>query len=279
MIPAPVGYVRPDSLEEALEALNEPEAKALAGGQSLLPAMKLRLARPALLVDLAGLGLRGVRADDGEVAIGALTTWDDLVRSDALHCPELAALSECAAGIGDLQVRNLGTIGGGLAHADPASDMPAVALALGARVRLRGGSDERTLDADELFLGPFTTGLEPGELITEVVVPVPQPGSGSAYVSVEHPASGFALAGAAALVGPGGTTVAVTGIAGRPFLLEPEEDEPEEALAKTGVTDDRFAPAEYRRHLAAVVVRRALALARERAEEGARGGSRRRPGA
>jgi carbon-monoxide dehydrogenase medium subunit len=278
MIPAPVGYVRPDSLEEALGALEEPEAKALAGGQSLLPAMKLRLARPALLVDLAGLGLRGVRADDDEVAIGALTTWDDLVRSDALHRPELAALSECAAGIGDLQVRNLGTIGGGLAHADPASDMPAVALALGARVRLRGGSDERTLDADELFLGPFTTGLEPGELITEVVVPVPQPGSGSAYVSVEHPASGFALAGAAALVGPGGTTVAVTGIAGRPFLLE-AEGEPEEALAQTDVTDDRFAPAEYRRHLAAVVVRRALALARERADEGARGGSRRRAGA
>jgi carbon-monoxide dehydrogenase medium subunit len=279
MIPAPVGYVRPDSLEEALGALEEPEAKALAGGQSLLPAMKLRLARPTLLVDLAGLGLRGVRADDGEVAIGALTTWDDLVRSDALHRPELAALSECAAGIGDLQVRNLGTIGGGLAHADPASDMPAVALALGARVRLRGGSDERTLDVAELFLGPFTTGLEPGELITEVVVPVPQPGSGSAYVSVEHPASGFALAGAAALAGPGGTTrVAVTGIAGRPFFLEPE-GEPEEALAQTGVTDDRFAPAEYRRHLAAVVVRRARALARERAEEGVRGGSRRGRGA
>jgi aerobic carbon-monoxide dehydrogenase medium subunit len=265
MIPAPVGYVRPDSLEEALEALDQPEAKALAGGQSLLPAMKLRLARPALLVDLAGLGLRGVRADDGEIAIGALTTWDDLVRSDALHRPELTALSECAAGIGDLQVRNLGTIGGSLAHADPASDMPAVALALGARVRLRGGSDERTLDAGELLLGPFTTGLEPGELITEVVVPVPEPGSGSAYVSVEHPASGFALAGAAALTGPGGTTVAVTGIASRPFLLETEV-EPEEALAQTDVTDDRFAPAEYRRHLAAVVVRRALALARERAE-------------
>ena len=265
MIPAPVGYVRPDSLEEALEALDQPEAKALAGGQSLLPAMKLRLARPALLVDLAGLGLRGVRADDGELAIGPLTTWDDLVRSDALHRPELTALSECAAGIGDLQVRHLGTIGGGLAHADPASDMPAVALALGARVRLRGGSDERTLDSDELLLGPFTTGLEPGELITEVVVPVPEPGSGSAYVSVEHPASGFALAGAAALTGPGGTTVAVTGIASRPFLLETEV-EPEEALAQTDVTDDRFAPAEYRRHLAAVVVRRALALARERAE-------------
>src|SRR5207247_4192470 len=108
MIPATVGYVRPESLEEALVALDEPEAKALAGGQSLLPAMKLRLARPTLLVDLGGLGLRGVRADDGELAIGALTTWDELVRSDALDRPELAALSECAAGIGDLQVRNLG---------------------------------------------------------------------------------------------------------------------------------------------------------------------------
>ena len=163
MIPATVGYVRPESLEEALVALDEPEAKALAGGQSLLPAMKLRLARPTLLVDLGGLGLRGVRADDGELAIGALTTWDELVRSDALDRPELAALSECAAGIGDLQVRNLGTIGGGLAHADPASDMPAVALAVVPLGQV-GGIDEASIGrnvAVRILRLPIALAIEP----------------------------------------------------------------------------------------------------------------------
>jgi aerobic carbon-monoxide dehydrogenase medium subunit len=261
MIPARVDYVRAGSLDEALEALGEPEARALAGGQSLIPAMKLRLARPSLLVDLGGLGLSGIRLNDGELRIGALTTWDELARSEELCRPELMAISECAAGIGDLQVRNLGTIGGGLAHADPASDMPAVAMAHDMRLVVRSSSGERTVSADAFFLGPFTTALEPGELITEIVVPVPSRDSGSAYVAVENPASGFALAGAAVLVHADGTSrVAVTGVGGRP-ILDPS------ASADLTVASDRLAPPEYRRQLLDVVIRRATAHARTRAEE------------
>jgi carbon-monoxide dehydrogenase medium subunit len=264
VIPPATRYVRPESVEEALEALARPEASALAGGQSLLPAMKLRLARPGTLVDIARLQLDGIESGDGELRIGALTTWDEL-SARPLRRPGLEAIAECASGIGDLQVRNRGTIGGGVAHADPASDMPAVLLALGARLRLRSSGGDRELAADDAFLGPFTTALEAGELITEVVVPVPPDGSGSAYVSVEHPASGFALAGAAALVGPdGGTTLAVTGVAGRPTLLTGETD-----LSRVDVVGDRFAPVRYRRHLAEVVCRRAVEKARARARESA----------
>ena len=261
MIPAAVDYVRAGSVEEALEALAQPDAKLLAGGQSLLPAMKLRIARPSVVVDIGGLGLGGIEERNGDLVIGALTTWEELARSEALRRPALAALPECAAGIGDLQVRNLGTIGGSLAHADPASDMPAVAIALGARLSVRSASGDRTLDAAELALGPFTTSLGEGELITEVLIPVPPPGSGSAYMAVEHPASGFALAGAAALVGADGTArVAVTGVAAAPFLLEGELDDAE-------LFGDRFAPVKYRRVLARTMVDRATALAEQRAKE------------
>jgi len=200
VIPAALRYVRAGSVEEALAALVEPDAKALAGGQSLVSVMKLRLARPALVVDISRLELAGIETADGELRVGALTTWADLAGSAELRRPALAAISECAAGIGDLQVRNRGTIGGSLAHADPASDMPAVLLALGASVALKSAAAERMVETREFFLGPFTTALAPGELLTGVVVPLPAAGSGSAYASVEHPASGFALAGAAALV-------------------------------------------------------------------------------
>jgi aerobic carbon-monoxide dehydrogenase medium subunit len=262
VIPASVRYLRAASLEEALEALAEPEAKALAGGQSLVSLMKLRLARPSLVVDIGRLELAGIETGDGELRLGALTTWASLASSPELQQPALAAIRECAAAIGDLQVQNRGTLGGSLAHADPASDMPAVVLALDARLRLRSRDGERVLPASELFLGPFTTALADGELLTEVVIPLPEPGSGSAYRSVEHPASGFALAGAAALVHPDGShTVAVTGIGSMPFVLADGD------LERAEIFGDRHAPAEYRRHLAAVVVRRALDAARSRAEE------------
>jgi carbon-monoxide dehydrogenase medium subunit len=247
-------------MDEALDALGREDAKVLAGGQSLLPAMKLRIARPSLVVDIGGLGLNGIAERGGELIIGALTTWDELERADVLRRPAYRALAECAAGIGDLQVRNRGTIGGGLAHADPASDMPAVTLALGMRLRLRAPGGERTIDAAELALGPFTTSLGQSELISEVAMSVPPQGSGSGYVAVEHPASGFALAGAAAFVHDGTTRVALTGIAATPFLLDGDLDDVE-------LYGDRFAPLEYRRHLAHTVVRRAVERAGERAEE------------
>ena len=262
MIPAAVDYVRPGSLEEALDALAQPDAKLLAGGQSLLPAMKLRISRPSVVVDIGALGLNGIDERDGELAIGALVTWDELARYDAR--PGLMALTDCARGIGDLQVRNRGTIGGGLAHADPASDMPAVTIALGARLVVRSKAGERIMDASELAQGPFMTSLAEGELITEVQIPVPPAGSGSAYVAMEHPASGFALAGAAALVSADGSRrVAVTGVAAAPFLLAGELDDAE-------LFGDRFAPVEYRRQLAGTLIERATGLAERRAQEDSR---------
>ena len=267
MIPAPVRYVRASSLDHAFEALAEPDAKALAGGQSLLPVLKLRIVRPSLLVDIGELALQGIEVAGDELRIGALTTWDALASASELRRPALAALGECAAGVGDLQVRNRGTLGGSLAHADPASDVLAVVLALGARLELRSPDGERSLPVAEFLIGPFTTALGARELITAIVAPVPEPGSGSAYVSVEHPASGFALAGAAALVRPDGTsTVAVTGVGATAFSL-PEGEDPAAALQGAEIYGDRFASAEYRRHAAEVVVGRALELARQRAKE------------
>jgi carbon-monoxide dehydrogenase medium subunit len=266
VIPASVGYHRAATIEDALDALANTDAAVLAGGQTLIPVLKLRLARPSTLVDVGGLDLRGIAVDAETVRIGALTTWDDLLRDPSLARPELAAIQECVADIADLQVRNRGTIGGSLAHAHPASDFPAVALALGARFVLRSAGGERTVDAGEFFLGPFTTAIDAGELMTEVILPVPASGSGSAYACVEHPASGYALAGAAALVRPDATrSVAVTGIGGHAFGLDGADSS---ALEEATVFGDAFAPAEYRRNLARVVVQRALAEATRRAEEG-----------
>jgi carbon-monoxide dehydrogenase medium subunit len=259
VIPAPTRYERASDLEHALELLAQPEAKAIAGGQSLLPVMKLRIARPALVVDISRLELRGAAVRDGALHVGPLTTWAELAATDAPT--GLEAIPECAQGIGDLQVRNLGTIGGSIAHADPASDMLAVLLALGARVGLRSPDAAREVALADLLVGPFTTALAPQELVVDVVVPVPAPGSGSAYAAVEHPASGFALAGAAALVGPTGASIALTGVGATPFVLD---GEPHAAIAAAEIFGDRFASAEYRRELAGVVAERALAAARAR---------------
>jgi carbon-monoxide dehydrogenase medium subunit len=269
VIPAAVRYQRASSIDDALEALADPDAKVLAGGQSLLPVLKLRIARPSLLVDIGRLDLSGVECSDRELRIGALTLWDELARADALERPALAAIAECAAGIGDLQVRNRGTVGGSLAHADPASDMPPALLALGATLDLQSPSGARTIALADFFVGPFMTALQPRELLTEIVVPLPPPGSGSAYEALEHPASGFALAGAAVLVRPDGTrTVAVTGVGARPFQL-PEGDL-DTALAAAEIFGDDFASEDYRRHLAGVVARRALERAEVRAKEDSR---------
>lgn len=259
MIPAATRYARATDLDHALELLGEPDAKAIAGGQSLIPVMKLRIARPSVVVDISRLELRGIEERDGELHIGPLTTWDDL--TDVAR-PGLEAIAECANSIGDIQVRNLGTIGGSVAHADPGSDMPAVLLALGAWLEVRSPAGSREVPVAELLLGPFTTSLGPQELVIDIVVPLPGPGSGSAYESVEHPASGFALAGAAALVTPDGETVAVTGVGATPFTLA--AGEPRSAIAGAEIFGDRFASQEYRRELAIVVAERALSRARER---------------
>jgi aerobic carbon-monoxide dehydrogenase medium subunit len=259
VIAAPTRYERASDVDHALALLGDPDAKAIAGGQSLIPVMKLRIARPSVVVDISRLELRGVEERDGALHIGPLTTWAELAATDAVAGME--AIPECARGIGDVQVRNLGTIGGGVVHADPASDMPAVLLALGTRLEVRSPDGAREVALADLLLGPFTTALGGQELVTDIVVPMPEPQAGSAYASVEHPASGFALVGAAALVGPSGETVALTGVGATPFVLD---GDPREAISAAEIFGDRFASEEYRRELALVVAERALESARVR---------------
>jgi carbon-monoxide dehydrogenase medium subunit len=182
MYPAPFDYVRATSLDDALRLLAESgDARPIAGGHSLLPMMKLRLSQPGKLVDIGRLPLRGVAVAGDAVRIGALTTHTELASSPLLrqHAPVVA---EAASVIGDPQVRNRGTIGGNIAHADPGSDLPAALVALGATIRLRGRQGERTVAAKSFFLDLLTTDLRPGELITAVDVPKAAPCTGGAYL-------------------------------------------------------------------------------------------------
>jgi carbon-monoxide dehydrogenase medium subunit len=270
MIPAAFDYVRPDSLDEALAELADPEAKAIAGGHSLLPMMKLRLVRPSRLVDLAGLDLGGVVVDSGTIRIGALTTYDELLslRDDV---PLPGAICDAAAEVGDVQVRNAGTVGGALAHGDPASDFAAAVIATGTTLLLRSPDGEREVAAEAFFVGPFTTLLTQQELLRELCVPVPAAGEGSAYVAFEDPASGYPLAGAAVRAGSDGRcTVGLTGIAAQPRRATAVEEaigagaglgEPLDTLGLVSLDGD----AEHRRQLAIVAVERALDTARRRA--------------
>lgn len=277
MIPAGFDYLRAGSIEEALAALANPDAKALAGGHSLIPAMKVRLARPSLLVDLRTLDLRGVSADGGVIRIGALTTYDDAAAALAGE-PGVDALREAIGSVGDLQVRNAGTVGGGIAHGDPASDVAAAVLALNATIVARSLDGSREIPADAFFLGPFTTALAPQELLVEIAVPQGGTRTGSAYSSIEDVASGYPLAGAAAAVERDGDTVtgcrvALTGATGTPERLFAVEElivregvaaDVASALADLEIASEDVA---YRKHLAAVVVGRAVALAHARAGE------------
>ena len=285
MIPAAFAFRRAASVEDAIAALADPDAKVIAGGHSLIPMMKLRLARPGTLVDIARLPLGGIADAAGEVVIGALATHAEIARSAAVAGGALAAAAECAAAVGDPQVRNAGTIGGSVAHGDPASDAPAALLALDARIRLVGAAGQRDVPAGEFFQGPFSTALGERELVAAVVLPKPAGQAASAYASVEDPASGYPLAGAAALVTvEGGRVVAVrigvTGVSGTPFRATAAEAAavaggPVVAAAREDVAgqdvfgDSRF-DEEYRRHVAAVVIGRAVERAVARAQGGAR---------
>ncbi len=280
MIPQNFAYEAPRTLEEALQLLADGSAKPLAGGMSLIPLMKLRLAAPERVVDLGRIpGLSYIREEDGVIRIGAMTTHYEIESSPVLRarCPLLAAT---AAQIGDMQVRNVGTIGGSVAHADPAADYPAALLALEAQVRLARAGAERTLAIRDFFVDVFTTALEPGEIVREVIVPAETPGTGVSYQKVAHPASGFAVVGIAARLrrSEGRITLArlgVTGLSARPFratgaerLLEgtaaTEADLGAAAAAVAhGVeaNSDLYASAEYRTHLARVYAARALRAA------------------
>ncbi len=284
MIPAPFGYDRASSLDEALAMLASPagEVRAHAGGQSLLPLMKLRLARPERLVDIGRLEeLRGIRRlDDGRLAIGALVTWSELLADRRVMAYGL--LRDAIPTIGDVAVRNRGTLGGSLAHADPAADLAAPMLALGAELVARSAAGERLVPAGELFDGPFTTSLAPSELITEIRLPAGSPTFGSAYVAITHPASGYPIAGAAAVLGRLGRktgpwdvcAVGLTGVGERPYRATATEeavlrgipfDKAVGAVADgQRILSDPYADREYRAAMASLVARRALEAAAER---------------
>jgi aerobic carbon-monoxide dehydrogenase medium subunit len=202
MYSAPFEYHAPATLAEAIALLGRygDEAKVLAGSQSLVPLMKLRLAQPAHLVDLRKIeGLTGVREAQGTLFIGALTTHAAVASSEVVRA-RLPMAAEAASLIGDAQVRNLGTIGGSLAHADPAADWPAVLTALDASVVVAGARGEKTVKVEQLIVGPLTTALEPGELLTQVRIPLPPARTAGAYEKLPNPASRFAIVGVAAEV-------------------------------------------------------------------------------
>jgi aerobic carbon-monoxide dehydrogenase medium subunit len=284
MRPAEFTYHRPSSVDEAVSLLDE-DSRPLAGGHSLIPLLKLRLATPSALVDLGRIpGLAGISENGAGLTIGALTTHATVAESEVVRakCPVLA---ETAAQIGDVQVRNRGTIGGSVAHADPAADYPTVLTALGATITAAGSDGERQIAADDFFVGILATALEPGELITSVSVPATADGTGAAYVKHRHPASFYAVVGVAAVVSvEGGTcteaTLMVGGVTSPPVRATEAADAlkggpgSEEAIAAAAekvpdaigsATSDGYASGEYRTHLAKVLAGRALRLAFERA--------------
>jgi carbon-monoxide dehydrogenase medium subunit len=284
MIPAPFDYQVPATLEEAVSLLAaDPDgAKVLAGGHSLIPAMKLRLAQPLLLVDIARIkSLAYIREDGNQILIGATTTHYQLESSELLQqiCPLLPA---CARSIGDVQVRNKGTIGGSIAHSDPAGDWPAAVLALNADLVLVGPGGERIVKAADFFVDLLTTDLQPGEILREIRIEKPSGRFGQAYQKVPHPASGFAVVGIAvhlAMNDDGSckaAQIAVTGVGAKAYRAQAVEtalagknlDEQLIAAAAGHVCDgvdpnaDLYASGEYRCHLAQVHTRRAIQAAK-----------------
>jgi aerobic carbon-monoxide dehydrogenase medium subunit len=287
MIPAAFEYVAPQSVKEVIDLLEKhgDDAKILAGGHSLLPIMKLRLAQPKLLVDIGRIGgLDGIKADGQRVVLGALATHD-AVEQNALLKDRCPLLPETAAVIGDMQVRNRGTVGGSLAHADPAADYPATMLALEAEIAATGPKGQRTIKAGDFFVDMLTTALAPNEMITEVRVPALARGTGSAYQKHAHPASGYAVVGVAAVVAVNGgkcerVAIGITGVSGKAYRAAAVEkaltgqplDEATVAKAAAHAADgiepqgDLYASGKFRAHLASVYTKRAVLLAASRAK-------------
>jgi carbon-monoxide dehydrogenase medium subunit len=276
MIPAPFDYARATSIDHAIQLLSDHEdAKIIAGGHSLLPLMRLRLARPAWLVDIARIGDLGyIREDGTQVAIGALARHHDVANNETLRrlCP---VVSYAASLIGDPQVRHVGTIGGSCAHADPASDMPAVLLALDAELVVRGpNGSSRTARAGDFFKGLFEPDLAANEVLAEIRVGKTT-GRGWSYIKFHRRAQDWALVGVAALAGDGaGPAVALTNMGERPLRASGVEEalaggaDPAAAAQRadegTSPPTDTFGSAEYRRELSKVLVRRALEEAMSR---------------
>jgi aerobic carbon-monoxide dehydrogenase medium subunit len=258
-------YHRPETLSAAVTDLANPDAKVLAGGMTLLPTMKQRLASPAALIDLKNVHeLAGIAREGDNIVIGAMTRHADVARSNIVHAA-IPALASLAGIIGDAHVRNMGTIGGSLANNDPAADYPAAALALGATIV----TNKRRVGAQEFFTGLFETALEAGELITQVSFPIPQK---AAYTKFRNPASRYALVGVFVAKTTGGVRVAVTG-AGASGVFRAKELEAAlsanfspaaldgVAVPASGLNSDIHADADYRAHLIGVMAKRAVAAA------------------
>jgi carbon-monoxide dehydrogenase medium subunit len=279
MIPAAFDYVRASSRADAIgRAQGDPDAsRFIAGGHTLLPTLKLRLASPSLLIDIGGItDLRGIEVGDTSVRVGALTTHAELLTSEPLHAA-LPIFRQAAGLIADPQVRNRGTIGGSLANADPAADWPAVVIALNADIAIAGASGSRRVPAKDFFVDIFATLLEPGDLLTAIHILRPEPGTRFSYRKIRHPASGYAVVGIAACLRLEDGVVAkisigVTGAAGHAFAadaavdfltgkpLSPENMEKAALLASESVEclSDHYASAEYRKHLVKTEIVRAL---------------------
>jgi carbon-monoxide dehydrogenase medium subunit len=289
MNPAQFAYERPSSLDEVIALLDShgDGAKLIAGGHSLLPIMKLRLASPDRLIDIGRLPeLRGVRAQDGAIRIGALTTHHAL-ETDATIRAAVPLLADTASRIGDRQVRNRGTVGGALAHADAAADYPAAMLALDATIVARGPRGERAVPAREFFLDFLTTALEPSEVLTEVSVPVPPSNHGWSYQKLANQASGYAIVGVAAVVmladdgSFADVRIGVTGTAAVPWRASGTEAAlrgsafTADAVAAAALLvddgieplDDLHGSAEYRRRVTRGLTRRAINEAMQRASD------------
>ncbi len=285
MYPAQFDYHSPASVQEAISLLGrlKDDAKVLAGGHSLLPMMKLRLAQPKHLIDLRKVpGLSGIKEDGGAIAIGALTTHY-AVESSSLLKQKCPLLSEAAGTIGDPQVRNMGTIGGSLAHADPAADYPAAVIALGAELVAEGPKGKRTIKVDDFFKGLLTTALQPQEILVEILIPSWPAGTGMAYMKFPHPASRFAVVGVAAVVTADGKRVGVgiTGagtkavrakgveaaLAGKTLDAATIKAAAEKAADGVDVQADLQGSVEYKTHLLKVYCRRALEAALSRAKK------------
>lgn len=262
MYTAEFTYHQASSLSDALNQLaSNPDAKLLAGGHSLIPAMKLRLSAPGALIDVSKISeLRGIRLEGQTIVIGAMTTHRDVEFSDLLaqHC---AVLPQVAALIGDPMVRNRGTVGGAIAHADPAADYPAVMLALNASMKIASTTGSRVVTSDEFFLGMYSTAVAEGEILTEIHIPL---GARAAYEKFAHPASRYALAGVAVSVKDGQVRAAYTGAGEKATRITKLETEGVTSACQNLVSSreligDAFASTEYRAHLIDVMAARALA--------------------
>jgi carbon-monoxide dehydrogenase medium subunit len=287
VIPGAFTYHRPTSVAEAVGLLTDlgEDARALAGGHSLIPMMKLRLATPAHLVDLAGLkDLKGVATDGADVVIGAMTTQHELIGNDLL-AGKVPLLREVSLMIADPQVRYLGTLGGNVANGDPGNDMPAVMMCLGAIYHAVGKAGERRIAAREFYRGAYVTALDPGEIVSQIRIPVPAAGHGYAYQKLKRKVGDYATAAAAVVLTRSGGKIAscsigLTNVAETPLwaeaaarllvgsALEPAVVKQAVAAAEaiTAPATDNHGPAAYRTKMAGVMLARALVRAAARAD-------------